>query len=176
MCRVKKVVYFHSFTVLWSRFCFSDQRTSAVPSWIFYPLTHQTSALPKAHPACENRYKWRNRMTIFTMCPEAYCKYYIFFARSKFFVRSNMDDLSFVCLVLGYTMVDTFNWQQNLKKNYFLIFREKGVGEREARGRDWQTDRHTNLLLHLFMHSLVDSCMCPDQGLNLQPWLIGMTL
>ena len=43
-----------------------------------------------------------------------------------------MDDLSFVCLVLGYTMVDTFNWQQNLKKNYFLIFREKGVGEREA--------------------------------------------
>ena len=32
------------------------------------------------------------------------------------------------------------------------------------------------LLFHLFMHSLVDSSMCPDQGPNLQPWHIRMTL
>ena len=26
------------------------------------------------------------------------------------------------------------------------------------------------------MYSMVDSCTCPDQGLNLQPWHIGVTL
>ena len=26
------------------------------------------------------------------------------------------------------------------------------------------------------MYSLVDSCMCPDQGLNLRPWCIGPML
>ena len=29
------------------------------------------------------------------------------------------------------------------------------------------------MLFHLFMHSLVDSCMCPDYSSNLQPWRIG---
>ena len=36
--------------------------------------------------------------------------------------------------------------------------------------------RNIDLLFHLFMHSLVDSGMCPDQGLNSQPWCIGMML
>ena len=40
-------------------------------------------------------------------------------------------------------------------------------GERER-------DIDSNLLFHLFMHLLVDSYMCPDQGLNLRPWHIGM--
>ena len=29
-----------------------------------------------------------------------------------------------------------------------------------------------SLLFHLFMHSLVDSCMCLDGGLNPQPWQV----
>ena len=41
---------------------------------------------------------------------------------------------------------------------YWLIFRE----------------RETDLLLHLFIHSLVDSWMCPDWDSNPQPWQIGM--
>ena len=35
--------------------------------------------------------------------------------------------------------------------------------EREKGG--W-VERNTNLLFHLFMHALVDSCMCPDRRLN----------
>ena len=38
----------------------------------------------------------------------------------------------------------------------------------------WDRERNINLLL--FMHSLVDSCMCSDWGLNLQPWPIDMVL
>ena len=32
-----------------------------------------------------------------------------------------------------------------------------------------------DLLFHVLMHLLVDFCMCPVQGLNPQPWLVGMT-
>ena len=35
-----------------------------------------------------------------------------------------------------------------------------------------QRERDINLLFHLFMHSLVDSCTCPDRGRNTQPWHI----
>ena len=31
-------------------------------------------------------------------------------------------------------------------------------------------------LFHLFMHSLVDSSVCPDQGANPQPWRIRTML
>ena len=48
-----------------------------------------------------------------------------------------------------------------------IDFREEGGGERE---------KNTDLLFHLFMHSLVDSYMCPDQGSNPQPWYIGTML
>ena len=41
---------------------------------------------------------------------------------------------------------------------YLLICRKRGK-ERKS-----EKERHTDLLFHLFMHSLVDSCMCPDQG------------
>ena len=45
--------------------------------------------------------------------------------------------------------------------NYFIFReREKGDGERE----------NTDLLFRLLMHSLVDSCLCPHQELNPQPW------
>ena len=42
------------------------------------------------------------------------------------------------------------------KKKFFLI------GQRDV-----------NVLFHLFMHSLADSCVCPDWGSNPQPWCIG---
>ena len=58
-------------------------------------------------------------------------------------------------------------------KKYFLllIFKERGKGRLRER------QRNTDLSFHLFMHSLVDSCMCPDQdwtrnlGVTGQPWL-----
>ena len=36
-----------------------------------------------------------------------------------------------------------------------------------------ERERNTCLFFHLLMHSLVDSCMCPDWGSNPQPWCIG---
>ena len=39
-----------------------------------------------------------------------------------------------------------------------------------------ERERNINLLFHLFMHSLVDSCRCPDQGWNLQHWHIETML
>ena len=42
----------------------------------------------------------------------------------------------------------------------------------------WEREREIeiNLLFHLFMYSLIDSCMCPDRGSNPQPWLIRTML
>ena len=37
------------------------------------------------------------------------------------------------------------------------------------RGKERETERNINLLFHLVIHSLVDSRMCPDWGLNPQP-------
>ena len=54
-------------------------------------------------------------------------------------------------------------------KFYVLII------ERERKG-EGGGEKHTDLLFHLFMHSLVNSCMCPDRGLNPQPWCMGMML
>ena len=38
---------------------------------------------------------------------------------------------------------------------------EEGEKEEEKKG-----ERNTNLLFYLFVHSLVDSCTCPDWGWN----------
>ena len=43
----------------------------------------------------------------------------------------------------------------------------------DALQRETGREKNTELLLHFFMHSLVDSFMCPDQGLNPQPWNMG---
>ena len=59
---------------------------------------------------------------------------------------------------------------------YFLLIleRKKGRGEKEReKERERERERGINLF-HLFMHSLVASCMCPDWGSNSQPWCIGM--
>ena len=57
-------------------------------------------------------------------------------------------------------------------KILFINFRE-----RKEWGRQTETKRERNrFLFHLFMHSLVASCMCPDQWSNPQTWCIRMTL
>ena len=53
----------------------------------------------------------------------------------------------------------------------FMIF-QLILGREKGRGRE----RSSDLLFHLFMHSFVDSCMCPDQGLKVQPWHIRTML
>ena len=57
-----------------------------------------------------------------------------------------------------------------------IDFREREEGEETERKRGGERERERDLLFHLLMHSLVDSYMCPDQGLNPQPWCIRMTL
>ena len=37
-------------------------------------------------------------------------------------------------------------------------------------------ERGMDLLLHLSTHSSIDSCMCPERALNLQPWCIRTML
>ena len=40
----------------------------------------------------------------------------------------------------------------------------------------FERERERDLLFHLFLHSLVDSCMCTDQVLNLQRWHMEIML
>ena len=58
-----------------------------------------------------------------------------------------------------------------LIKNFFLCI---DMREREGEGREkgGESERNINLLFHLFLHSLVASFMCPDQGWNPQCWCI----
>ena len=58
------------------------------------------------------------------------------------------------------------SWPIDFFFNFYIDFRV-GKGEKK---------RNTDLLLHLSMHSLVDSPMCPDWGSNPQPWHIRTTL
>ena len=41
---------------------------------------------------------------------------------------------------------------------------------------DREEGRDITLLLHLLVHSLVVSCICPDRGPNPPTWHIGMML
>ena len=59
-----------------------------------------------------------------------------------------------------------FRWFSNLHLS-LLFFKKKNI--------DW-FERNIDLLSHLLMHSLVDTCMCPDWKLNPQPWWIKTTL
>ena len=49
-----------------------------------------------------------------------------------------------------------------------LAFRESKARKKGMRDRERKI-----CCVHLFMHSLVASCLCPDLGSNLQPWHIG---
>ena len=51
-------------------------------------------------------------------------------------------------------------------KDMLINFKERGRPGRET---------NVDLLLHSLMHSLLDSCVCPDGGLNPQPWCIKTT-
>ena len=42
--------------------------------------------------------------------------------------------------------------------------------------RETKREQDIDLLFHLIIHSLVDSCMCPDLGSNPQPWHVGVAL
>ena len=52
--------------------------------------------------------------------------------------------------------------------NFLKWILERGGG-REKKG-------NIDLLFHFFMYSLVNSCMCPHQGSNLQHWHIETVL
>ena len=39
-----------------------------------------------------------------------------------------------------------------------------------------EKEEENNVIFYSFMHSLIDSYMCPDWGLNMQPWCMGMML
>ena len=45
-----------------------------------------------------------------------------------------------------------------------------GRGRETEREREREREREMDLLFHLFMHSLVVSCVCPNWGSNPQPW------
>ena len=52
----------------------------------------------------------------------------------------------------------------------FLIdFLEREEGREGERGRERERERDIDVLLHLFVHSLAASCVCPDWGLRSQP-------
>ena len=76
-------------------------------------------------------------------------------------------------ITLPWTWLIMFTWcpyfliLKLICKKLFIYFRERG------RGRE--RERH-QFVVSLFMHSLVDSCMCPDQVLKLQLWCIGTML
>ena len=64
---------------------------------------------------------------------------------------------------------------KNITK-YIKSFFNLLILERERKRKGRQRERNLDLLFHLFMHLLVDSFMCPDQGSNLQPWCIWTML
>ena len=55
-------------------------------------------------------------------------------------------------------------------------FRTERKEERERKSHHFVVTINIDLLFHSCMHSLVDSCMCPERELNLQPWCIGAIL
>ena len=56
----------------------------------------------------------------------------------------------------------------------FKFFKIVFIDFREEEGKERKKD--IDLLFHLFMQSLVDFYMCPDWGLNSQPWHSRTTL
>lgn len=61
--------------------------------------------------------------------------------------------------------------RSSLFKKKLILEKEEGLGVGRKREKHRETDRY-RLVVPLFMHSLVDSWMCPDWGLNPQPWRI----
>ena len=81
----------------------------------------------------------------------------------------NNFPLLIVCSILNAYFIPRIDY-------LFVIFFVDFFREGEEGGREIEKERKINLLFHLFMHSLVDSCMCPDQRSSPQPWHLGMIL
>ena len=73
------------------------------------------------------------------------------------------------------------SWRRGTVSFLFFIFidfrggkerrREEGREREGEKERERERERWIDLLFHLLMHSLVDSCMCPDQESNLRTTL-----
>ena len=64
----------------------------------------------------------------------------------------------------------------NTRSTYTALFIDICIFFSFFRERRKESERNINMLFHLFMHSVADSYMCPDQGSNLQPWCTGTML
>ena len=60
----------------------------------------------------------------------------------------------------------------------FILTKGKNIFKKfiDFRERQEKRERNIHLLFHLFVHSLFDSCVCPDWGSNPQCWFIRTTL
>ena len=79
----------------------------------------------------------------------------------------------FPCLSLRH------NFHQNNHDSHLFYFSQLNFFKKnlfiERKGEKGE-ETDIGFLLYPSVHSLVDSCMCPDQGSNLQPRRIRMTL
>ena len=73
--------------------------------------------------------------------------------------------LYFMCLHMSSLILKSECYSSHFLKNIIVWLID--LVEREG---------HIALLFHLLMHSLVDSCMCPDRGWKPRPWHIWTTL
>ena len=75
-------------------------------------------------------------------------------------------------------IVEKKEWEGHLIFTLSLFFKYVFIDFRKMiRKRQRETDRQKRgFVVHLLMHSLIDSCMCPDQGSNPQAWHSGMML
>ena len=64
-------------------------------------------------------------------------------------------------------------WRSGFFSILFIYWFERERERKGERERKRERERNIDMLFHLVMHSLVDSCMCSDQGWNPQPWHMG---
>ena len=61
--------------------------------------------------------------------------------------------------------------------NFYLLILEREKGGEKETERQRERERGIDLFFQLFMHSQVDSCMCPDSDQTpMQPWSMWMML
>ena len=122
-------------------------------------------------------FAWHNTFQ-FHPCPNSFFKVHILYCNIQSsqdinYIWVNNHKYSFITLA-WYLLTHKANFHHHLHFAFFFNWFER---ERKGRGqRERVRERDTNLLSHLFVHSLVDSYMCPHQRWNLQPLQIGMML
>lgn len=113
-------------------------------------------------------------------CHCLYCKKFqefrpFLWIKSMCFIKPDLKQLFFFPCSFWFLPIFYF---------YGLTWERKGggiKGEREGEREGKESDRkergrERGLLFHLFIDKLVDSCMCPFRGSNLQSWHIGTKL